>query len=54
MSRSRDEARAASLQRTTDALAAYKAISASDKTRVRQPEKYGSPLGLRRRRDAVP
>ncbi len=46
MSRSRAEDRAASLQRTTDALAAYKAISASDKTRVRQPEKYAFPLGF--------
>jgi hypothetical protein len=46
LSRSQDEERAASLQRTTDALAAYKAIPASDKTRARQPEKYAFPLGF--------
>lgn len=46
MSQSDDVARAESRRRTAAALAAYKAIPESQKTPVRQPEKYAFPLGL--------
>lgn len=46
MREAEDEARSAARRRTADALAAYKAIPESEKTPVRQPEKYAFPIGF--------
>lgn len=46
MSAKDDEARAASRRRTAEALAAYKAVPESEKTPVRQRDKYSFPLGF--------